>query len=193
MRTEKLAPRVWKITDWPGLSSNVYLLDIDKVPTLIDLGYEKYHRKLVSSLKKLSYKPEDIKRVIFTHLHFDHVGKPEAFKNAEFFASKEAIEDMEKGIFAKFLAKFGIKQPKIDVEIKPVKNFKNLKIIKTPGHTRGSISIWYKDKGILFTGDTLFNQDIIGRTDLPNSVPEEMENSLKRLKRYKYKILAPGH
>ena len=193
MRIEKLAPRVWKFTDWPGLSSNVYLLDIDKVPTLIDLGYERYHRSLVLGISKLGYKPTDIKRVIFTHLHFDHIGKPDAFKNAEFFASEEEIEDMKKGLFSKFLAKFGIKQPTINVEIKPIKDLKFLKVVKTPGHTRGSICLWFKDRKMLFSGDTLFNRGIIGRTDLPNSVHEEMDNSLKKLKKYKYKTLCPGH
>ena len=58
------------------------------VDILIDLGYERYHRSLVLGMGKLGYKPTDIKRVIFTHLHFDHLGKPDAFKNAEFFASE---------------------------------------------------------------------------------------------------------
>lgn len=193
MRIEKIRRKIWKFTDWPGLSSNVYLLDID-VPTLIDLGNAKYHRILVRGLGKAGYKPSDIKRVIFTHLHYDHVGKPEAFKNAEFFASEEEIEDLKKGIFSKFLARFGVKQPTLDeIELKPVRDFKDLMVVKTPGHTRGSICLWLRSMKILFSGDTLFHRGIIGRTDLPNSVPEKMSDSLKKLQRFKYKILCPGH
>jgi glyoxylase-like metal-dependent hydrolase (beta-lactamase superfamily II) len=40
----------------------------------------------------------------------------------------------------------------------------NFKVLHTPGHTSGSISLW--GHGVVFCGDTLFNQDI-GRTDLP--------------------------
>ncbi len=193
MQVIRLKKGVWKFTDWPGLSSNVYLLELD-VPTLIDLGNSVYHKQLVQCLKKVGYKPENIKRIIFTHLHFDHTGNYKAFKNADFYAGAEEIEDLEQGKFTKFLQRFGIRLPKLELNIKPVKKgFKDLVVIKTPGHTRGSISLWLKSKKLLFTGDTLFHNNIIGRTDLPTSVPEEMEKSLKKLKRYKYAILCPGH
>ncbi|MEO0199384.1 MAG: MBL fold metallo-hydrolase [candidate division WOR-3 bacterium] len=66
-----------------------------------------------------------------------------------------------------------------------------LKIIETPGHTRGSISILL-DK-FLFSGDTLF-VDAIGRTDFPESAPERMEESINRLLNIGSDIiLHPGH
>ena len=68
-----------------------------------------------------------------------------------------------------------------------------LTIISTPGHTRGSISIWYEEEKILFSGDTIFANGSYGRTDLPTSVPEELEKSISKLKEYKYEILCPGH
>lgn len=67
---------------------------------------------------------------------------------------------------------------------------KKIKVIKTPGHTHDSLSFLYD--GILFSGDTLFHQGI-GRTDLPDSQPEKMQNSLDKLKNLKYKVLCPGH
>lgn len=65
-----------------------------------------------------------------------------------------------------------------------------IRILKTPGHTKDSLCFLYKD--ILFSGDTLFHNGI-GRTDLPESVPEKMEETLERLKKVPYSILAPGH
>jgi len=53
-----------------------------------------------------------------------------------------------------------------------------LRVLHTPGHTRGSISILGDDD--VFTGDTLFAGSI-GRTDLPDSSPKEIMNSLKKL------------
>ena len=88
MRVEKLAREVWKFTDWAGLCSNVYLIDID-VPTLIDLGSKEFSRSLVRGLKEAGYSPADIKKVIYTHLHFDHIGDPNVFKNAEFLRRKK--------------------------------------------------------------------------------------------------------
>jgi hydroxyacylglutathione hydrolase len=66
-----------------------------------------------------------------------------------------------------------------------------LKVIETPGHTRGSISLVGEDK--IFTGDTLF-ADSIGRTDLPESSEKEMKLSLEKLKTMQDSLTVyPGH
>lgn len=70
-----------------------------------------------------------------------------------------------------------------------------LKLIKVPGHTRGSLSLLDESRKLLFSGDTLFKNGI-GRTDFPNSVPEKMNESLKKLltllKEKKLRLM-PGH
>ncbi len=66
----------------------------------------------------------------------------------------------------------------------------NFRPIKTPGHTKDSLCFLYK--GILFSGDTLFLKGI-GRTDLPESEPNKMKESLDKLNKLDYQILAPGH
>jgi len=66
----------------------------------------------------------------------------------------------------------------------------NMRPIKVPGHTKDSLAFMYKE--ILFSGDTLFHVGI-GRTDLKESVPEKMEESVNKLKHLPYNILAPGH
>jgi glyoxylase-like metal-dependent hydrolase (beta-lactamase superfamily II) len=79
-------------------------------------------------------------------------------------------------------------------KIKPLpEKLNELEVIKVPGHTRGSIALWHEHTKTLFTGDTIFSMDAYGRTDLPTSVPEKMKDSLKKLDKYKYKVLAPGH
>jgi hydroxyacylglutathione hydrolase len=49
----------------------------------------------------------------------------------------------------------------------------NLEVIHTPGHTAGAISLYHKESGNLFCGDTLFNGSI-GRTDLPTGNYEQL-------------------
>lgn len=66
----------------------------------------------------------------------------------------------------------------------------NFRPIKTPGHTKDSLCFLYKD--ILFSGDTLFHNGT-GRTDLPESQPDKMKETLEKLKKLDYQILAPGH
>ena len=75
------------------------------------------------------------------------------------------------------------------------KNIKDLvlimiRVFKVPGHTQDSLAFLYKN--ILFSGDTLFHTGI-GRTDLKESVPEKMAESVNKLKHLDYQVLAPGH
>lgn len=182
---QKIAEDVYEVGGKQGLTCNVFLI---KKEILIDLGIRSNTDLLIQNLKELNIEPNDIKKIIFTHLHYDHTGIPAKFPNAEFFASKEEIEDLEKfGVLVTIAP-----QAYADIKglnIKPLEELEGFKIIKTPGHSRGSICLQYKE--VLFSGDTLFNNNMIGRTDLPTAKPELMESSLKKLK--DYKILCPGH
>ena len=56
----------------------------------------------------------------------------------------------------------------------------HLEVIHTPGHSFGSICLYLRKEGILFSGDTLFYR-AIGRMDLPTGDPAAMRASLKKL------------
>ena len=54
------------------------------------------------------------------------------------------------------------------------------KILSTPGHTPGSVCLYFEDEHLLLTGDTLFAGSC-GRTDFPGGSMPQMKASLKRL------------
>lgn len=191
MKSEKVVSKVWKIFGGKGLSSNVYLVDVVE-PTLIDLGSFENAKDLVKVLKELGYKAKDIVNVVFTHFHLDHVGQPSRFENARFFASKEEIDAFKNNPYGAVISGEAIEELK-RVKLEPLgKEIAGMKVVKTPGHTVGSVCLWLPEQKILFSGDTLF-VDGYGRVDLETSVPEKMESSLKRLKLLRHKILCPGH
>lgn len=181
---EKISDNIWKVPS----EGNVYFLDFDK-KIIIDTSARANRDFIEESLREV-VEPDKIDRVIFTHLHADHSGNFDLFPNADFFASEEEIEDFKKNPGGATLDP--VVAERFDVEVKPIKDSNGLEIIKTPGHTRGSISIWYAREGILFSGDTLFKNGY-GRLDLPTSVPGKMEESLNKLSKYNFKILCPGH
>ena len=181
---KEIAHKIWKL----NADSNVYFLEKEKI--VIDTGWPQYKSEVQAELSKVT-DLKKVKKVIFTHLHYDHIGNFELFPNASFYASKEEIsyfkENPSKAVLELSLAKKFAK-----VKLNVLDKLDGFDILKVPGHTCGSIALFYKKEKILFSGDTLFFNGM-GRIDLPNSSPEEMDNSLKRLKKTKYKILAPGH
>ncbi len=177
---------VWKV----AAGSNIYVLMLDE-PVVIDTGERRFRKK--ASFVEHVIDPRYVRKVIFTHLHYDHIGNFDLFPCAEFFAGEDEIkslnEDREGTIIDKDMA------AKFNAELKPAEKLQipGLEIIKTPGHTKGSICIYHKEKKILFSGDTIFKNKNIGRTDLPTSVPREMPKTLAKLVEYPFKILCPGH
>jgi len=182
---EKIAENIWKIK----ADSNVYFLDFEE-KILIDTGNRK-NRSILEQFLKPMINFERISKVIFTHLHYDHIGNFDLFRNAEFFASEESIESLKNNPFNEILDEEMAHKFKVD--LMPLHDFDGLQILKTPGHTKGSICLWYEKEKILFSGDTLFFNKKMGRVDLPTSAPEDLRKSLVYLLNYNFKVLCPGH
>ncbi|MEK6940403.1 MAG: MBL fold metallo-hydrolase [Nanoarchaeota archaeon] len=189
MRAKKLSNDVWELSGGLQPSSNVYY--IKSMQLLIDLASEKNKADLLQQLEFINVKVEDIKIIILTHFHFDHIGNSKLFKHAKFYASEDEIISYR---FAprKTTGSTGKEIEGINIKKIP-ERIGILKIIKTPGHTRGSICILKEDDKILFTGDTLFRNGAVGCTKLPTSVPKKMEESLKTLLAIPHNELGPGH
>jgi hydroxyacylglutathione hydrolase len=182
---EKISDRIWKYRS----DGNIYFLDLGK-KIIIDTGNRKYRQDIRLMLSKVA----DFSKVeILTHFHYDHAGNFDIFPNAEIYASKEELNDFLENPFAAVLNDDLAKRLKSAKISAASDNIAGLKIIKTPGHTRGSICIWLESEKILFSGDTMFFRKNIGRTDLPTSAPDNMQESLIKLISYPYKMLCPGH
>lgn len=126
-----------------------------------------------------------VKAILLTHGHFDHMGAAKETKEA-FDADiyildeeKEVVESSAYNLSASFDEAFAIKADKLlkaDEEIDLI-GF-NIKVIHTPGHTKGSCSYYFKDYGVLFAGDTLF-EGSHGRVDFPTGSAREIMDSIK--------------
>lgn len=142
-----------------------------------------------------------ITKIVCSHAHLDHIMAVRALKEetgAPFLLHQDDVE-LARQMPASALAMLGRREQPApepdafladgdDVEIPGV----SLKVLHTPGHTRGSICLY--SGGMLFSGDTLFNGSI-GRTDLPGgSYPQIMDSILTRLMELPDDtIVRPGH
>ena len=191
MKIQKILPNseiYWKIS----ASANMYILKLDKI-YIFDTGNRGDRQFIISALDKLEVDPSKVDTVIFSHLHYDHIGNFDIFNNAKFYAGKRAIESFNKSKQDTILD--GSMVIKFNVTLENVNSLKipDIEIIATPGHTLGSIMLWDKNNAVLFSGDTLFSNKKLGRTDLPTSSKEELNKTLIKLIEYNYKILCPGH
>ncbi len=177
------------------IDSNIYLLG----DTVIDAGTGFNFTRLRDIFKALKKEMKDVKEVVNTHGHFDHVGGNGYFLNAKVAihgADADVLErgDQELSNATFFDGKLHPKKPdrilKEGDRLEPDRV--SLEVIHTPGHSPGSICLYDKGKKILFTGDTVF-ADGVGRTDLPGGDPKALEQSLQRLLKLDVEKLLPGH
>ena len=147
-----------------SLEENCYVLIKDNDCLVIDPGDDFY--KIKEEIKDLN-----LVGILITHYHFDHVG-----------ALDELLEYKNVKIYD-----YNLEENEYEFN-----NFK-FNVIKTPGHTSDSITFYFKENNIMFTGDFLFKGNI-GRTDLPTGDIEVMEKSIEKIKKYDKDItLYPGH
>jgi len=184
-----------------GFDSNIYLI-IDEIITLIDAGTGMNFETVKRNLSKFNLTANDIKLIINTHCHYDHVGGDRDFIEAS--GCEVAIHELEAELLRKgdcvvtFAGVFGRKLEPIEVarELRDGDRVKLgelvLEVLHTPGHTQGSISLYEPQRKILFSGDTLFCGGV-GRTDLPTSDEEALANSLRRIAELELDQLYPGH
>jgi len=179
-------------------SSNTYILQDEKTEKtcIVDPGCTKNHLdKILQTLNKIKKMPDF---VICTHCHYDHVA------NASFFSEK-GIKIFLSEINGKALMYGGERilanifygeMPKIllinflEKELNLGKTV--LKILNTPGHTPGSISVYEEKTKSLFVGDLVF-VDGIGRTDLPGGNFKRLKESLHKIMRLDFSKFYPGH
>lgn len=142
----------------------------------------------------------NIKYIILTHAHFDHIGALEevAEKTGAFVVVHEleayALTDSRYNLCT--LAGVPENRRGADKIVKEGDVIKlgdlELKFIHTPGHTPGCMCIFVGDNDLI-TGDTLFNGSI-GRTDFEGGSFEKMRKSLERLSALDDEItIYPGH
>ena len=163
------------------LSENCYIAydELTKNGVVIDPGDDA--DKISDAISKHGI---ELKYILFTHGHFDHIKayfelKEEYPDTCLAFSKNEAelISDPEKSLLSIFQKSF----PEIKADTllsegdEIIFGNSSLKVIETPGHTKGSIC-FYND-GILFAGDTLFHLGM-GRCDLPTGSLKEEVNSI---------------
>ena len=129
------------------------------------------------SLKQLCVLPKDVDSVVLTHAHHDHVENNDLFPKAKIYIRKE--EDYEKGI----------KVDK-DMELCP-----GVKLVHTPGHTAGSMSVFVTaERRYAITGDAVPLEDNVLKM-VPPGINIDKDLAMKSIKAIVSfaDVIVPGH
>ena len=149
-----------------ALDENCYVLIKNNTAIIVDPGDDYLNIKEAIG-------DNNVLAVLITHSHFDHIG---ALRN---FLTKRSIK-----IF---------KRSNLEEKEYTVGDFK-FTCIHTPGHSKDSVTFYFKEDNCMFVGDFIFKESI-GRTDFPLGSYDAIISSIKE-KLYtldKGTAVLPGH
>jgi len=179
-----------------GFAVFAYIVACKKTKEALVIDPAANGERLLKEAKDRGY---DIKYIVNTHSHIDHIMGNRRMKeltDAEIIIhEKEANGLIHQSSY--MINMFGAEpSPPADITVREGDYITigetSLKVIHTPGHSPGSISLYHK--GMVFTGDTLF-VGAVGRTDLDGGSWEVLVSSIrnKLFTLPDETIVAPGH
>ena len=180
----ELAPNLWRLPLFGSFVNGYALRDDDGQVTLVDCGVKQSPKKISAALEHLSIAPEQVTRIVLTHAHSDHAGgAAEMVRRTGADAVVIHADDAESartgitpppdpslrlGRLLRRVQRSGkpsfepvpVGEELSDGQLLPVAG--GLRVVHTPGHSPGHVSLLHEPSGVLVVGDALFNWRGIG-------------------------------
>jgi glyoxylase-like metal-dependent hydrolase (beta-lactamase superfamily II) len=197
--------------------AHVYVLGdpSSKDLSLVDVGLSGKADYKIQALQKMGIPLEDIKRVILTHTHFDHIGCLSEIRKkipgAKLWVHTLEADPLEQGdertvygmdMFREMCRmQYGVKPGaftfKADRKLQGNEDVTlggtEWTVLHIPGHSMGSIALYQPVQKVLIPGDVVYADYAIGRYDLHGANGPQLKNSLLRLAELEVETLLPGH
>lgn len=180
------------------LETNCYIVAFDDIGYVIDPGDDGTY--IAEVLQKMNITP---RAILLTHGHFDHALA--AFEVGVAFDIPTLVSKLDISILRRMkeTAQHFLGYTVTEPVPQNVQNYEDsndlmatwhIKIIYTPGHTLGSVSFVFNEYPMVFTGDTLFADGLVGDTSHAYSDAKQLQTSLRTLCLLPDEtIVFPGH
>jgi glyoxylase-like metal-dependent hydrolase (beta-lactamase superfamily II) len=185
---------------WQSMTANncnAYFVD-GPTRILIDPGHRAMFDHVDLGLRELGATTDDIDLVICTHAHPDHLeAVPLLKKGSALFTLHEIEWQWATTAGKQMSAAFGLDieafSPDFFVQEGDLRlDGLEMQVFHTPGHSPGSVCLYWPMQKALFTGDLVFKEGL-GRTDLPGGDGALIKESIKRMSNLDVELLLSGH
>jgi len=159
-------------------ASSSVLISIGDQQVVVDTGSGQAEELILESLANLDITPSSVTHVVNTHLHLDHCGCNHLFDRARFYS--HGMEEPPSWMV----------RVSEDAEILP-----GLRIVHTPGHTRGSISVFVEgDSRVTICGDAIPTRSNY-ESRVPPAVHYDRKIAVKSMETILFwaDVVVPGH
>jgi glyoxylase-like metal-dependent hydrolase (beta-lactamase superfamily II) len=171
-----LAEGVYRIPTLGDFINSFAFVNADGSVTLVDCGVKRAPKKIVEGLAAIDKHPSDVQEIVLTHAHSDHAGGAAEMvaqtsahgvtvheREAAYITSGDAPPRDGSATLGAVFARMpggGFAPTPVSRELKDgdvLATGGGLRIMHTPGHTPGHISLLHQPTGVLITGDAIWN------------------------------------
>jgi glyoxylase-like metal-dependent hydrolase (beta-lactamase superfamily II) len=195
-----------------SIGCNTYLIVGDGI-TLVDTGLRGNVPRIYHCLERMGFKPRDIRRIVITHAHLDHINCLHQLKEdtgAVIMANPldaDVIEGMRplrvgKGTFTALSGIINLysryRPVKVDLRLNDgdrVEGALDTIAVFLPGHSAGNTGLYSKEKKTFFSSDTIrvAGGNVITPSPRFTADMTAAIASVRRIGEFDFDVLLPGH
>jgi len=176
-----------------GLSTKVYILNCEGGLILIDVGFTpQCILKVENELKTMRKAWDDIKLILITHAHGDHINNLP--KVLELTGHPEVM--LGEGDFDKLLDETGVEADCGLDSGDIIEACGGIEVINVPGHSDGNLSFYLKGEKAMIVGDTIFGNEDGSLYTPPPKYSKDAKiaaREIRRLLDYDFDMLLLAH
>lgn len=208
--SREVVPGIFEVL-FPKAVVHAFIVLAD-VPTLIDTGTPGGAGSIERALHRAGLAANDVQRIILTHAHADHAGNASALarsSGAQVHASPATASFVSRGAqqstpqaatplgramvpYVKVALPWSVEPVQVQPTLVEAGRVGPFRVLETPGHQVGHVSLLWEERGVLLCGDAAANVTRVGPHPAAED-PAQARASFRRLGSENFGVALFGH